>query len=255
LTLEYDGTEFAGWQRQAPPARTVQQVVEEAIARMTGVLPTLRGAGRTDAGVHARAQVANFHTTSGIPVDGFRRGLNATLPRDVAVVALAEADAGFDARRSARGKHYRYRIWNRESRSPLHERMSWHIHRRLDDGAMRRAAPALLGEHDFSAFRAADCDRRNPVRALRRLEVGRDPDGDLVTIDAEATAFLKHMVRVIAGTLVEVGLGVRDPGEMATVLAGRDRTRAGRTAPAHGLVLCEVYYDVGSPVSAAAPER
>jgi tRNA pseudouridine38-40 synthase len=241
LTLEYDGTDFAGWQRQAPPARTVQQVLEEALARMTGVETAVRGAGRTDAGVHARAQVAHIRSATTIPLVGLLKGLNALLPRDVAVIAVAEVSDDFDARRSARGKHYAYRIWNREARSPLHERTSWHIYKPLDLDAMRRAAAPLLGEHDFSAFRAADCERKNPVRVLRRLDIGR-PVPDLVQIDLEGTAFLKNMCRVIAGTLVEVGLGTRSPDEMAEILESRDRARAGRTAPPQGLTLEGVMY-------------
>ena len=155
LTVEYDGTDFAGWQRQAPEHRTVQAVLEDALARMTGAKTILRGAGRTDAGVHARAQVAGFQTESTIPLAGIERGLNAALPADVAIVAVDEVAAEFDARRSARGKHYVYRLWNRAARSPLHARTSWHVLRPLDVEVMRRAAAALLGEHDFSAFRAA----------------------------------------------------------------------------------------------------
>jgi tRNA pseudouridine38-40 synthase len=249
LILEYDGTAFAGWQRQVASTRTVQQVVEEAITRMTGTFSCLRGAGRTDAGVHARGQTANFRTEADIPVLGMRRGLNADLPRDVAVVSLEEAHPAFDARRWARGKRYAYRLWNRESRSPLHERTAWHIHAPLDTAAMAAGAAHLEGEHDFSAFRAAGCDRKNPVRVIRRLAVLR-PEPDLVVLEIEATAFLRHMVRVIAGTLVEVGLGRRPPDEVATVLAGKNRARAGRTAPAGGLTLEEVFYDPSGP-----PER
>jgi tRNA pseudouridine38-40 synthase len=242
IVLEYDGTDFAGWQRQPPPARSVQGVLEEAIAGMTGEQPLVRGAGRTDAGVHARAQVASFLTPSSIPLVGFVRGLNASLPRDVAVVEGEEAPEDFEPRRAARGKHYAYRLWNRPSRSPLHERTSWHVIKPLDLGAMGRAAALLLGEHDFSSFRAAGCDARHPVRHLRRAEVSRE--GDLVTLDLEATAFLRGMARIIAGTLVEIGLGVREAATMADLLAARDRGRAGRTAPAHGLTLERVLYSV-----------
>jgi tRNA pseudouridine38-40 synthase len=250
VTLEYDGTDFAGWQRQAPPARTVQQALEDVIEKMTGTPVIVRGAGRTDAGVHARAQVASFVTAAGIPLLGFLRGMNAGLPKDVAVTAIDEVPADFDARRAARGKHYAYRIWNREVRSPLAARTTWHIYRELDVDAMRLAAAPLIGEHDFSAFRAADCERKNPIRVLRRLDVTRT--AETVTVDIEATAFLKNMVRVIAGTLAEVGLGARDPGEIAGILAGRDRTRAGRTAPALGLTLEQVFYE---PVSPGVLER
>ena len=241
LTIEYDGTDFAGWQRQAPPARTVQQVLEDALAAMTGTPTAVRGAGRTDAGVHARAQVAHIRLATRIPNGGLLRGLNALLPRDVAITAVDDAPDDFDARRSARGTHYCYRIWNREARSPLHERTAWHLYKPLDLDAMRAGAAPLLGEHDFSAFRAADCERRNPVRVMRRLDVGRE--GDLVRLDLEATAFLKNMVRVIAGTLAEVGLGMRAASDVAAILASRDRAQAGRTAPPQGLTLERVFYE------------
>jgi tRNA pseudouridine38-40 synthase len=240
LVIEYDGTAFGGWQRQSN-ARTVQAVLEEALAGMTGGPVTLRGAGRTDAGVHARAQVACFETEVTIPLEGFRKGLNAALPGDVAVVTADEVAPDFDARRSARGKHYCYRLWTRPSRSPIACRWAWHVWQPLDLDAMQRAATALLGEHDFSAFRASDCERKNPVRVLRRADVTRE--GEVVRLDFEATAFLKNMVRILAGTLVEVGQGRRDAGSMATLLEGRDRTQTGRTAPPHGLTLERVWYE------------
>ena len=239
LIVEYDGTEFSGWQRQAN-APTVQQVIEEALASMCHAPVILRGAGRTDAGVHARGQVASFFTDTRIPVDGFLRGLNSVLPRSIGIRSAEEVDHAFDARRSARGKHYRYQVWNLAERAPLVDRYAWHVITRLDLAAMQEASTHLLGEHDFSAFRAADCDRKNPVRVLQRCEVART--GDLVSFDVEGTAFLKHMVRVIVGTLCEVGHARRSPASMAELLAGRDRTRAGRTAPPRGLTLERVFY-------------
>ncbi|MBI4511693.1 MAG: tRNA pseudouridine(38-40) synthase TruA [Deltaproteobacteria bacterium] len=241
LTLEYLGTDFAGWQRQLPRFRTVQQVLEEAIEKMTREKVFVRGAGRTDAGVHAKGQVANFRSTSAIPLIGFLRGLNGTLPPDVSVVSVDEADPAFDALRYAKGKHYTYRIWNREARAPLRASTSWHVYRHLDFEAMKEAARHLAGEHDFTSFRAADCDRRNPVRQMRRIEVST-PEPHLIAIDLESTGFLKHMVRVIAGTLFEVGAGFRRSDEIPTILAARDRTRAGRTAPSSGLTLEKVFY-------------
>lgn len=241
LTLEYDGTVYAGWQRQAN-APTIQQTVEEALERMLHVFSCVRGAGRTDAGVHARGQVASFRAATTIPILGIQRGLNSLLPRDIAVTLLEEVAASFDARRSARGKLYRYQIWNREARAPLIDRFSWNIHRPLSRPAMRLAASHLLGEHDFSAFRAAGCDRANPVRLIRRLDIV-EPEPHLIVVDLEATALLKHMVRIIVGTLVEAGAGQRDPNDTARVLAGKDRQAAGRTAPARGLCLERVYYE------------
>jgi tRNA pseudouridine38-40 synthase len=239
LTVEYDGTDFAGWQRQAN-APTVQAAIEDALAKMTGRFACVRGAGRTDAGVHARGQVAHVDVEAAIPVEGLRRGLNALLPRAIAVRAVAEAAADFDARRSARGKLYRYQIWNDDSRSVALDRFVWHLKRPLDVARMRAAAVPLVGRHDFAAFRAADCERRTTTRTVRRLDVVRV--GALVTVDVEAEAFLKNMVRILAGTLVEAGLGKRSPEDVARALASGDRRLAGATAPARGLTLVRVYY-------------
>jgi len=240
LTIEYDGTAYGGWQVQEN-APSVQGTVEEAIRRMAndpGV--RLRAAGRTDAGVHARGQVANFYTEAEIPPHGWRKGLNSLLPPDVAVRDAVEVGLEFDARRHARGKLYRYSIYNHETRSPLCARYAWHVRSRLDEAAMNAAAAPLVGQHDFSAFRAADCERLSTVRDLSRLTVRRE--GDLLQIDVVATAFLKNMVRSIAGTLVAAGRHELQPGDVAVIRDGGDRTRAGVTAPPHGLCLVEVYY-------------
>jgi tRNA pseudouridine38-40 synthase len=202
--------------------------------------------------VHALGQVAAFSTEAPIPTLGFVRGLNTALPRSIAIVSCEDVAAGFEPRRWSRGKHYRYQIWNREARAALLDRYAWHVHPPLDDAAMRAAAAHLVGEHDFSAFRAADCDRRNPVRILRRLDVARD--GDLITIDVEGTAFLKHMVRVIVGTLADVGRGKKTPAEVAAIIAGKERKRAGRTAPAHGLTMVRVLLGDGPPTGPPAAD-
>ncbi len=241
LTVQYDGTEYSGWQRQLN-ARTVQELLETALAKMTGATTHVQGSGRTDSGVHARAQVATFRTEATIALAGFQRGLNTALPRDIGIVAIAEVEAGFDARRAARGKHYCYRIWTAEAREPLLDRFVWHLGRPLDTVAMQAAATHLVGEHDFTTFRTADCDRKNPVRSIRRLDVTAG-EGGLVTVDAFATAFLKHMVRIVVGTLVEVGLGRRGADDLPRALAARNRSEAGRTAPAKGLTLERVFYE------------
>ena len=243
LRVEYDGTDFAGWQRQPPPFRTVQQVLEDAVRVMVGEVTLVRGAGRTDAGVHAEGQVASFQTTTNIGCLGFLRGLNASLPFDVAVTRCTEAPDDFDPRFSARGKRYVYRVLDQEIRSPLSRRRTWHVRPPLCMDAMQRAARPFIGKRDFSALQASDCGRDNTVRDIRRLDVDRDTDG-LVVITVEADAFLKHMVRTIAGTLVESGLGKRDPDTISAMLASGDRRLAGRTAPAAGLTLAEVFYDV-----------
>jgi tRNA pseudouridine38-40 synthase len=239
LLIEYDGTDFAGWQRQ-PGQRTVQGQLEEAIRQMTGETVLVRGAGRTDAGVHAAGQVANFVLDANIPEIGLLRGLNSLLPADIALLEVTAADPTFDARFSARGKIYRYQVWNHLVRSPLQARRSWHVRGALDLEAMQRAAQALCGEHDFRAFRASDCERRTTVRIIRRLEVTRQDD--LLCFEVEATAFLKNMVRILVGTLVDLGRG-RIPAEtIARMLQTGDRTAGGVTAPPQGLTMVRVFY-------------
>jgi tRNA pseudouridine38-40 synthase len=252
LTIEYDGAGFSGWQWQ-PRGATVQGAVEQAIAALCGApVESVRAtaAGRTDAGVHARGQVVSIAPPGHgprLPLQAWTAGLNGLLPPTVACVGAELAPDGFDARRWARGRRYVYSIHNGPYRSPLLRDRAWSVHRPLDVEAMRRALPPLLGRHDFSAFRAADCPANNPVRELRRLEVLADPGDPLgLLIVVEATAFLKHMVRNLVGTLAEVGHGRRAPESMAQLLAGRDRTRAGATAPPHGLVLDEVQYLPGN---------
>jgi tRNA pseudouridine38-40 synthase len=239
LLVEYDGTDFSGWQRQKTE-RTVQGVLEDAIREMTGETVFVRGAGRTDAGVHADGQVATLDLAANIPTHGLLRGLNTILPADVALIDVAEAAPDFDARFSARGKVYRYTIWSHLVRSPRRARDTWHVRHPVDVDAMRAAAVALVGEHDFRGFRAADCDRRSTRRIVRRLDVDRA--GALITIEVEATAFLKNMVRILVGTLVDVGRGRIDADAIPKMLETGDRAAGGMTAPAHGLTLLRVIY-------------
>ena len=239
LTVEYDGTDFAGWQRQ-DGQRTIQGCLEDAFHHMTGQTVVVRGAGRTDAGVHAEGQVASVELVSNIPNLGFLRGLNTLLPPEIAVLEVTDMPAGWNARFAARGKIYRYLIWNHPVRSPTHTRRSWHVYRALDTHAMREAAALLTGEHDFRAFRAADCDRKNTVRIIRRFEVRRA--GTMLSLEVEGTAFLRNMVRILTGTLVAVGIGKMPSSQVGAVLAGGDRTQAGITAPARGLTLVAVIY-------------
>jgi tRNA pseudouridine38-40 synthase len=239
ILVEYDGTDFAGWQRQLT-GPSIQAALEDALAQMTGVPTPLRGAGRTDAGVHALGQVAHFDTEARIPLVGFRRGLNALLPRTIGVLSVEEAAPDFDARFSARGKLYRYQIWNADSRSPMRDRFVWHVPRALDLGRMRQAALPLVGEHDFAAFRAADCERQTTVRKVTRLDLVRE--GDLVRIDVEANAFLKNMIRIFVGTLAQAGFGKLDGGEVERIRRSGDRRLAGPTAPPRGLTLVRVHY-------------
>ena len=240
LVIEYDGASLHGWQRQANGA-TVQQHIEEALAKLLSHEVTLTGASRTDAGVHARAQVASFRTERAIPLHGIRRGLNSLLPDAIAVREADEVDDAFHPRFSATGKHYRYTILCARDRSPRWRDRAWHHPEALDRAAMRAGAPHLVGEHDFSAFRAAGCSAKTTVRRIDSIDL-TDED-DLLFIDICGNAFLRNMVRIVVGTLTEVGIGKRPPAQLAEILASRDRTQAGATAPAHGLELVEVRYD------------
>jgi tRNA pseudouridine38-40 synthase len=241
FTVEYEGTAYRGWQLQ-PGGETVQGVLERALAIALREPVRVRGAGRTDAGVHACGQVAVVRV-SRLPDDltKLRKSLNALTPDDVAIRDLAAVDDGFDPRRHAQSRLYEYRILHRPDPSPFWRRFAWHVPYTLDVAAMATAAATLAGEHDFAAFRAADAE---PVRStVRRVFASRlDVDPPLLVYRIEATAFLKHMVRNIVGTLVEIGRGERLASGMTPLIAGRDRTRAGATAPAHGLVLAAVRY-------------
>jgi tRNA pseudouridine38-40 synthase len=240
LLLEYDGTGYHGWQRQKN-ALTIQQVLEEALERLTGERPALIGSGRTDAGVHARGQVANFGTNSAIPLKAFHEGLNSLLPRDIAVLTAAEAPPAFHARKSATAKTYEYRILNRTSRSPLNHHYAWWISQPLNLAAMAEAALALPGEHDFSAFRASGSDNKNPVRRVLAADWSEAPGGWL-TFTISATGFLRGMVRSLVGTMVEIGRGKAPAARLAELLASGARQEAGPTAPPQGLYLVSVAY-------------
>jgi tRNA pseudouridine38-40 synthase len=241
LVVEYDGTSLCGWQRQAN-GPTVQGHLEEALGKLLTHEVSVLGASRTDAGVHARGQVASFRTARQIPLHGIRRGLNSMLPRQIAIRDAAEVPDDFHPRFSATGKHYRYTILVRPDRSPRWRDRAWHQSEPLSIEAMVAAAAPLLGEHDFAAFRAAGCSARTTTRRIEAIELSA-PDPDLIFIDVRGNAFLRNMVRILVGTLVEVGAGDRPPGQVAEILASRDRTRAGITAPAPGLELMEVQYD------------
>lgn len=246
MIVEYDGTTLCGWQRQ-PNGPTVQAHLEDALARLLTHEVRVTGASRTDAGVHARGQVASFRTDRPIALHGIRRGLNTMLPRSIAIRQVDEAPDDFHPRFSATGKHYRYTIFVRADRSPRWQDRAWHHPEPIDLEAMRAAAAALIGEHDFNAFRAAGCGAKTSVRRIETIDVIRT-DADLIRIDVRGNAFLRNMVRIIVGTLVEVGEGEREWAQVAVILAAKDRTRAGITAPAQGLELIEVRYDVRTQV-------
>ena len=241
LTIQYEGTAYQGWQRQAA-GPTVQAVLEHALATVLRERVHVHGAGRTDAGVHAWGQVAAVHV-SRVPADlsGLLRSLNALTPDDIAVRELTIVNDEFDPRRHARSRLYEYRIWNDPAPSPFWRRYAWHLPFLLDAEAMAAAAACLEGEHDFAAFKAAD-PTAVPSTVRRVLESRVVAERPLVVYRIEANAFLKHMVRNIVGTLVDVGRGARAPSALLALLAGRDRTAAGQAAPAHGLVLVAVRY-------------
>jgi tRNA pseudouridine38-40 synthase len=238
LIVEYDGTEFHGWQLQ-PGARTVQGELEAAVAQLFGAPLRVAASGRTDAGVHAAGQVVTFRADRALAPEVVRKAVNAHTGRDLAVRAVDIVDDAFDARRHAQSRRYVYRIWNRDVASPFWRRFAWHVPQPLDLDAMACAAAALVGEHDFSSFQAAGCDAAHPVRRVYRSAVTRDDS--LLRYEIVATAYLRHMVRNIVGTLVEVGLHRRD-AQLASLLAARDRTQAAATAPACGLCLAEIRY-------------
>jgi tRNA pseudouridine38-40 synthase len=245
LVVEYDGTDLHGWQRQHG-APTVQQHLEEALAELLTHETAVVGASRTDAGVHARGQIASFRTERPIPVHGIRRGLNSKLPDSIAIRDAAEVPDDFHPRFSATGKHYRYTILARAERSPRWRHRAWHHAEPLAVHRMQDAACALIGEHDFAAFRAAGCTAKTTMRRVESITLTR-LHPHLVEVDIRGNAFLRQMVRIIVGTLTEVGTGRRPVSQVAEILASRDRTQAGITAPAQGLELVEVRYDGSRP--------
>ena len=240
LTIEYDGKNYRGWQVQ-PEGPTVQGVIEEQLKRLTGETTRLMGSGRTDAGVHAMGQVAHFKTQSVMDVTTIQRALNSLLPSDIVIQRVEEVDQDFHARRNCRSKVYEYRILNRSLRSVFHREHAWHIPQKLDFEEMKKATQTLIGEHDFSSFRSVGSPTRTAVRKVIRAEWERTQQG-LLTFEIEASGFLKQMVRAIVGTLVEVGRSKMSPEDFEKILESKDRTKAGPTAPAHGLFLKEVKY-------------
>ena len=244
LTVEYDGTDYRGWQVQ-PGGPTIQGILEDTLGVLLKHRVRIQGSGRTDAGVHALGQVANFTCPDGRDLARIQRSLNALTPDDITVKAVEAASPSFDARRDARKRVYEYRLWNHPCRSVFNDRYAWHVSRPLRVDAMREALNALVGERDFSCFRAAGCGAATAVRRIYRNELFLWEDHWVYRV--EATGYLRHMVRNIVGTLVQIGLGERDAGGLPALIDSRDRTQAGPTAPARGLFLVEVCYDEHPP--------
>jgi len=238
LTLEYDGTDFHGWQLQ-PEIRTVQGVLQEALSQMMGEEIKVSGSGRTDAGVHAKAQVAHADIKRDIPPENIALGLNSILPRDVRVTECRDEASDFHAQFSATGKRYIYHILNIARPTALMRHRVWHIRNQLDVDAMREGADFLKGTHDFIAFKSAG-DESTTIRDLRVIEI--DAEGENIFLTFEASGFLKHMVRNITGALVEVGEGKLTPLDIKGLLESRSRVGAPSKAPPQGLTLIEVYY-------------
>ncbi len=240
LILEYDGTGYAGWQIQSTKP-TIQGTLIHAIKVLTGEDVRLVGASRTDSGVHAMGQVANFTTTSRIPLYGIKRGLNSILPGDIAVKEAEEVPLQFHARRGAKSKTYLYRIFNGDYIPPLARARCWSVFRPLDIGLMREGAEFFIGKKDFRSFMASGCDARTTVREIFQFTVEDARDG-FIELTVKGTAFLRHMVRIMVGTLVTCGLGRISPADIERIMDARDRTLANVTAPPQGLFLKEVEY-------------
>ncbi len=239
LSIEYDGTNYVGWQTQ-PNGLAVQQVIEEALFQLLGEKVSLRSSGRTDAGVHARCMAAAFQTSAKMPLRAFVDGTNRFLPPDIAILDAVEVPTDFNPIRDAHAKHYRYTVLTTASRSPLHRFHSWHVKEPLDIAAMKAAAARFVGRHDFAAFRASNCATKTSVRRIDSVDVSKE--GDFIVIDVVGEGFLKNMVRVMVGTLVDIGKGRFSEEYVSWLLLDRDRKKAGVTAPACGLCLMKVYY-------------
>lgn len=239
LTIEYDGTCYSGWQRQ-PNGLAVQQIIEEALFQLLEEKVDLRSSGRTDAGVHARGMAAAFQTASNLPLKAFVDGTNRFLPPDIAIQEATEVPSGFKPIGDALAKHYRYTILVTKVRSPLRRFHAWHLREELDLEAMRTAAVNFIGQHDFAAFRASNCAAKTTIRRIDSVEITRE--GDAIIIDVVGGGFLKNMVRVMVGTLVDIGRKRFTPGHITWLLLNGDRKKAGATAPACGLCLIKVYY-------------
>lgn len=240
LLLQYEGTRYQGWQRQSSTDNTIQGKLESLLSRMCGEPIELQGSGRTDAGVHALGQVANFHTNCAMSAEEMRSYINRYLPEDIAAVEVTEVSPRFHSRLNARGKHYVYRVINSDVPDVFRRRYALEVPEPLNVAAMERAAALLLGEHDFKSFTSAKKGRKSTVRCIDEIAITRE--GALLCFSFRGNGFLHHMIRILMGTLLEVGLGKREPESMTNILEACDREQAGPLAPAKGLALTEVFF-------------
>ncbi len=247
LTIEYQGTNYAGWQVQKN-IPTIQGTIQEKLKTLTAEEIELTASSRTDAGVHALGQTANFHTQSRMHPHSFQMGLNALLPDDIVIKNAEEVSLDFDSRRDAKAKTYRYFVLNRPYPSAICRNFSWHVFRKLNIDAMKNAACYLVGKKDFTSFRAAECDALHSIREILSFSLDIKPsfmNGDtegLIIFEVKGTAFLRHMVRIMVGTLIAIGKGKIKPDDLQTIIDAKDRRLAGMTAPPQGLFLKEVEY-------------
>lgn len=239
LIVEYDGTNYAGWQRQNN-AVTIQQKVEEVISDVTGEVLEVIGSSRTDAGVHAEGFVCNFFTKSKIPAEKFKKALNSFLPEDIVILQSEEVELDFHARFNSLGKRYEYTILTGEQRPAIGRNYMYYFYRKLDIENMQKAAKYILGTHDFSAFKNAGSSVKTSVRTIKELDIVED--GKMIRFIVMGDGFLYNMVRIIVGTLLEVGIGRFKPEYVQDILESKDRSKAGKSVPANGLCLKEVFY-------------
>lgn len=240
LTIEYDGKNYCGWQVQ-PNGMSVQETIENAIFKLVGKKTKINGSGRTDSGVHALGQTASFNTDSTIPSEAFSKALNHHLPLDISIVNSCKVDADFHARFSATGKHYKYVILNKGTRSPLNENRAYRVGKKLDIEEMKKAAAYFEGTHDFKGFMATGSQVADTIRTITAISVASI--GDSIEINIEGSGFLYNMVRIIAGTLLECGLGKLNSSEFPHIIQSGNREAAGPTIPAYGLYLVKVFYN------------
>ncbi|WP_066502371.1 tRNA pseudouridine(38-40) synthase TruA [Abyssisolibacter fermentans] len=240
LIIEYDGTMYNGWQKQ-PDCNTVESEIEKAIYKITKAEVKIYGSGRTDRGVHAYGQVCNFYTNSKIPCEKMKMGFNSVLPKDIVIKYAEDMDSEFHSRYHAVGKQYRYRLYNDRVRRPLLENRAYHVYKKLDLDKMKIATKYFLGTHDFESFMSKGSSAKTTIRTIHSLDmVHKD---EYVEFRIKGDGFLYNMVRIIIGTLVDVGLNKKEPEDIINIIEAKDRRKAGKSAPAHGLYLYEVYYE------------